>query len=149
MNHIGNLTITEENAHKYEALTSVEGNLIIYAAAKLDALTSVGGSIYIRAAAKLDALTFVGGNPLPTKDVAELNLRKIAPIALANGNLKMDIWHCGTSRCIAGHAQFEILGGKIDGCTASIDGTRLLGLEATRHFHVSDEKAREFLQEYI
>ena len=102
----------------------------------------------INADADLPALTSVGGHALPSAEEADKNLRRIAPLALADGALEMNAWHCGTSHCIAGWGQKEILGIENDD-TVSIDGTRVLGLEATKHFHVSDEEAREFLRQYI
>ena len=139
---------TADDALIYKGVTSVGGNLYIDADAKLDALTSVGGNLYIYADAKLDALTSVGGYALPSAEETEKNLRRIAPLALAEGALEMRAWHCGTSHCLAGWGQKEILGIENDG-TASLDGTRVLGIEAAKHFHVSDEKAREFLGQYI
>ena len=150
----GSLCIFADASVELDALTSVDGNLRIYADVKLDALTSVGGNLHINADAALttlttlNALTSVGGYALPTKEVAEANLRKIAPIALEGDNLDMSDWHCGTSHCLAGWAQFELLG-IANYTTVSIDGTRLLGLEATGYFHASNKEARAFLEQYI
>ena len=142
----GNLTITADA--ELNALTSVGGNLTITAYAELNALTSVNGDMTVSAYAGLTALTSVGGYALPTKEVAEANLRKIAPIALEGDNLNMSDWHCGTSHCLAGWAQFELLG-IANYTTVSIDGTRLLGLEATGYFHAPEKNVRTFLEQYV
>ena len=76
-------------------------------------------------------------------------MRIIAPLALAEGALDMKNWHtCTTTHCMAGWAQYAILG-KQDSETASVDGTRLLGLDAARKFHVSNDEAKKYLKQFI
>ena len=61
MKHIGNLTITKQNADDFKALEEVTGWLDISADSNLPALTSVGCWLGIFADSDLPALTSVGG----------------------------------------------------------------------------------------
>jgi prefoldin subunit 5 len=86
--------IVVENGAKcsFPALTSVGGDLYIYANAKLDALTSVGGGLSINANAKLDALTSVGGD-LSINANAKLDapaLTSVGGYLYINANAKLD-----------------------------------------------------------
>ncbi len=133
-------------------LTSVSGRLSILAEAQLPALTSVGGGLGIRAEAQLPALTSVGGLPLPSAEVAETNLRIIAPLALVAGCLKMSTVHtCDTVHCIAGWAAHVLPGGKeLEGnYNWSAIGIHFLGLEAAKHFFDNNESGRKFLEQFV
>ena len=95
------------------------------------------------------------GRALPSREVAEERIRKIAARVDADPDrLYMGDWHCGTSHCIAGWAVHQEgadgyalereLGGAGEGTRDA--GLLLLGLEAAGKFYAGDDDARAWLK---
>jgi hypothetical protein len=88
------------------------------------------------------------GLPIAT-DAAD-RLKAVAQAALQPDALEMRSWHtCGTTHCIAGWA-IHLAGepGRImeSMMGSEVAGLLLLGTDAHRHFHDSNEKALEYLR---
>jgi len=152
----GNLTITAANLAEYQDVTSVGGDLEIFAPdASLLAITSIGKSIWIHAdGASLPALTSVSGDRIADPETARARLAEVAKHALAEPDaLKMGLWHnCSTTHCVAGwaiHLAGEYgrdLEKRFGSCAA---GNILLGVEGSQLFFLTKEEATARLREYL
>ena len=87
-----------------------------------------------------------------SKEQEEKNLRLVASLALSDSALKMNRVHsCNTTHCIAGWACHALPGGEALEKKYNwwIVGFHLLGSEASKMFHSSDDAARSFLEQYL
>lgn len=120
MRHLkGNHVITEENAHEYADVTSIGRHADIYA--PCPALSTIGGDTDISAPcpalisvegrasilAPCPSLRYVQGREVVSpEEQREWRRRVAAHIAAHPEQFSMDDWHCGTTHCLAGTAQF-------------------------------------------
>jgi hypothetical protein len=100
--------------------------------------------------AYLRGANLTGAKGLPIATDAADRLKAVAQAALQPDALEMSSWHtCGTTHCIAGWA-IHLAGepGRVmeSFMGAEVAGLLLLGTEAHRHFHDSNEKAMEYLR---
>ena len=87
-----------------------------------------------------------------SKEQEEKNLQLVAALALNEGALKMNRVHsCETTHCIAGWATHALPGGAAleKKYSWTLAGFHLLGAEASKMFHASEEDARSFLKQYL
>ncbi|MEL7264857.1 MAG: hypothetical protein AAFP69_08635 [Planctomycetota bacterium] len=148
----GSVYIHAEGNH-LSACTSVGGAVVICAEGNhLLACTSVGRRVEIHAKGDhLPACTSVGGVTIESEDVARQNLATIAAWVASNpDSLEMKYWHseCGTSHCLAGHA--EVLakqqGRPIRGLSTCGVGNVMLGMKGSKLFFKTNEEVRSILQ---
>ena len=151
------LTVQEGATLVAPVLTTVRECLWLWEDATLHApvLQSVG-SLDLRTRSTLDAprLTRIQGYPIACGDLARGRLRDVAAAALATPDaLEMREWDtCATTHCIAGWA-IALAGdwGVHLRKEAGVPGAAaiLLGMPATSLFYLSNEVARERLQEVL
>ncbi|MGL6124263.1 MAG: hypothetical protein ACRC1W_14985 [Shewanella sp.] len=150
----GDLTAYEGATISAPLLTEC-GDLTAYEGATISAplLTECGDlTAYEGATISVPLLRTINGLPIADAETAERNLRVIAPLALAEGALKMGEVHaCETTHCMAGWSCAALPGGKKLEKTYgwSAAGFHLLGLEAGMLFHSGNNKAIEFLKRYV
>ena len=92
----------------------------------------------------------VYGSPVGIINVE--NLKIIAPLALADGALKMsEVHNCDTTHCMSGWACHALPGGREleEKYGWYMSGLILLGTESASHFYDSDADAKAFLSKFV
>jgi hypothetical protein len=128
-------------------LTAADLTAANLTAANLTAANLTGANL---TGADLTGADLTGAKGLPIATDAADRLKAVAQAALQPDALEMRSWHtCGTTHCIAGWA-IHLAGepGRImeSMMGSEVAGLLLLGTDAHRHFHDSNEKALEYLR---